>query len=527
MLICIFFILLSSVLFAQNSNEIKDFKADPLVNTLNLPNGFKYFVTDSSSQVLQIPSRGANYSKNFIFSTYSPHLESQLGENISEYPSYSFSFLRGKNSSKWLLNFDFENEYSKSDENGQVITINEYAYLYDDSSNSNQNGNFIQKDSQILTRLKLTKIFQESQGGVAYGIFANANLREFKNNSNSEMSFFSSDSNGTYFEIQRNEEENLFNEKFQNLKFAFGVEYSKSKKDWDFLTSLAYTNTQNETKLHIKSNFMGYDTTYYFQNSIPSDTVYTNLKYDDLFKSNSKNSPHTISSKTFFRKQMDLFEKGDNLFLGIDLAYSLSSDKIASVTADYLRIQETTGENLSTLDSLKFNDSYTKKDDSWKIVFKNGYVLPIQKDDVFILTGINSILEIAKFNSLPFQNYLSSNLKTYQESKSYEVTFSIPFYVNYSPVKWFSFYGGINYNFQYLFDKTETESFEDIYSYNNYPNSYIITDKTINKRTTFNSLTAFYLGMSLKHKLGLVSHVAFKGDFGEFSNWNISLGYLF
>ncbi|MCC7430767.1 hypothetical protein IT568_08000 [bacterium] len=530
MLALIFTLFLNGFLFAQNLEETGKFNSDPLVSSLNVPFGFKNFVQDSATQILLLPAKGAGYSKSFFFGTYSPTISKQNQDGnklkFSDYPSFSFSSLQGKGDTKWLWRLDNETNYftfDNFDKNDKKHDLRSYPNSYDSTfaiTTTDKNS----KNKEVLTRFKILKIKKTKTGGSSYGIFATANFKKNKNRTETEFNkviFDQSYDERKYFSEYQNLDKNKTDS--ENSRFALGFEFSKSKKHSDFKTELSYSYTKRNFFQSIGYHFLDNDTTWYFGNT--TDTTISINKTDNTFEKFSKSNPHTLNLKTYFQKKTDWLQNGDNLFFDLNASYILNSKFTSKTDVAFLTTRNYDSE-ISTTDSLAEIENSEGNENFLGVNFKTGYVLPKQKDDIFFLTGLSTEMEISSYDGLRSEQetvYFGETEKT----DLYQTKLIIPFYTNYTPTNWFSVFGGLNYHFTYKHKKTTSKGSTDIGD-TFYPGNFNLHKrKTVETENTFGTSTNFYLGMTLRHKSGLVSHVAFNGNFGDFNNWNISLGYLF
>ncbi len=528
-------LVLSTTLFGQETNEIQDFKNDPIVNTLSLPFGFKNFIQDSSSQILLIPSKAANFSKNFIYGTYSPFLTNEFSsDTYQEYPSYSLSYLFGKSKSKWLLRFDHQNEYYNSESISKKNNLSFNVNSPLDSSVSKNSNSRINNDSSFLTRVKLVNIRKRNNGGIAYGVFAFSERIRSKTYSLNYDSSFAIDSlanNVTKSKFLWNRNEKAI---FDKNNFAIGFEFSKSQKDWDFLSSLTYNYLQNKNDQLYESTSSIQDTTYNYQNSTIINTEITTMDSESFFNSNSGKSPHILKLNTYFQNSVNWIGKNENYYLGFDFSYSLVENGFYKSKIDYLETETNESREFAVVDSIDFDNSFKNNDKSWKTRLKTGYVTSKEIKDFYFLSGVNFDFTFSRYKgnppyttNFPF-SYHSYAINNFKKIEDFQFNATIPLYANYTLNKWLSIYGGLNYKFDYLYQKSQIEAITGIFDglFNN-PNHSIREIDTTQKETESDTYSEFYLGMTLKHESGLISHINFNGNISNISRWNISLGYLF
>lgn len=516
-LIAIF--LLPSFLFAQanfGSFEASDFNSDPLVSTDNLPLGFKNFVQDSASQILLIPSKGASFTKDFVFANYSPQRGTTNSPISKDYPSFSLSYLNGNENKKWLYRLDFEQTYSKSISENDVFDnglFSNETELIDDIQENERNN--------LLARFKIDMINKTNSGGYSIGLSA-------KINHNSDNLFDKDDREEFYlneFSTIKNTSKSFFDlqSDFENENFIYslGVEYTKSTKKWNYSSELSFNQAIQKDDNIIFSKTTTYDST--FSKDALGNYIldyYSVNSYELNANENGKDSPFTIGLKNYFQNSLNAFDKDANYFVGFDLAYSFGSKielEASRIDVDIFSLQ---GELVSN-DTTRINDfnkDFTSEYRKAKLIF--GYVVDKKFDDLQFITGVSSEFLYTQVKSAEYYQPSSFNYSfTETNDKNWSFVTKFPIYLNYTPVKWFSVFGILNNGF--TFSGLESEDLRTELESE--------STKTITKGNSknFGLNSELSLGMSLRHKSGLVSHVAFNGDFGNFGFWNVSLGYLF
>ncbi len=218
-------------------------------------------------------------------------------------------------------------------------------------------------------------------------------------------------------------------------------------------------------------------------------------------------------------------------------------------------------------DTLNTYSRGKEKGKFWKVRFSMGYILQKAFHNLYFFTGINPLVTYSELRDIsnpkflypPYYSYYNYEgdctfssyptklllLKPGGRSRYYYPSYSktdllinnkkifylsinLPFYFNFSPLKWLNLFGGFNYSYSYQYDKIESKNPEIAISTgdgSNSDNSY--SKNSQNKSTKLQSYRMSYMGMSIKHHSGIVVDFAFNGNLAYLSRWNISVGYNF
>jgi hypothetical protein len=219
-----------------------------------------------------------------------------------------------------------------------------------------------------------------------------------------------------------------------------------------------------------------------------------------------------------------LINSGDNFFISLNAFYSAGSQNFRRNTS---RISIISSSNNISRDTVNENTSGTLKSKNWRLDLSCGYAVSISLSDINILTGFR-----LRGNFNYFENVTANLTSGYSTSFFYiderlsSAAFTLPVYLNYSPEKWISIYGGLNYSYYYFRDKPDNVNDYIYYSSSSNSNSKNL-ETTDRKTIQWQSAKSIYAGFELRHKSGLKLQFYFDEDFALIRDWNVSIGYCF
>lgn len=535
----ILFVLVAGFSFAQgNITKPIPLSTNLLAHSALLPENLQLFSQDTASHILFNPSRAANYNKSFIFFNYLPHTNSyysyypipvyygtvlfltnspgssgssgSTGSDIISFyndsntpqPAFSFASLFNYAGAKWL--FTIDNKLLR--DNANSSTMRYYYSNHSDVEKLSQNGNFLQNSLSA----KLSYIGQSSLFNYSAGLFFINDSRRGNSTSltNYYHHYYSSvpSSSSSIFTLT----DNSIVEKINIYKF--GLEFGFNKNNWDYKGRLSYQTANEKDITNRISSYLEIDSTFVNNSWIVSQNSSNSLSNNDY-----STKPYSISLENFFSHSVSIISPEDNIFLSVNAFTSrgtiIAAKDISSIDTGSTR----TG-------SYNFN---TKTKD-WGIDLSAGYVLRKTFSDLFILSGINISAGYNNFRSA----YFNSNSSGYDYdvfnnvNNKYSIAYvMLPIYINYSPAKWISIIGGLNY--YYSFNEYEISRSSEILNSNSFP-VFIANPMNISSlRSSVNSLNETFIGLELRHFSGLQTQIAFNQDITHSSYWNFSVGYSF
>jgi hypothetical protein len=530
------FILASLVtinLFAQTgSPEPLQLNRTFLVNSAGLPEEFLLFIPDSAVQILFNPAKANNYSGSFIYVNYLsdftyPYFTHEIfpslyAENYtsSKNPSISLASLFQIGKAKWLIEFTNGINRYKNLSN----TINSQKRIYEPDLNyetdtNNSEANYSSDGSK--TTLKLSRIF--NSGGTnfslgMYGIISTNSSNAYSIDQGNHFYYYRPGSDSS-ISISNDYYDHGSNGNSKNKKYAIGLEFTANNNSWDYIGSIDYQFADNSSIRKIYENYIHLDSIY---TSLYGLEIFTNMQHRDI-DNVSDQKPSTINLNNYFRHSAGWFTENDQVFISMNLFYSFGT---LSYTNVYYNLFKYTSNQ--TLDSSSVINTYSDKFDSknWGANLSAGYVLSKKMTDIDVITGLKINGKIENIKSInESYNYPGYFFETLTVKPKF-VSFTLPFYLYYTPVQWISVYGGINYSYGYRSIKSEAEiSGISIQSY--YTTELMLSTKEYSIDQGWQSYKSIYFGCELRHSSGLRLQFLFDKDIGIIPDWNVSLGYNF
>ena len=525
----------NSTIAQYGSSEPVQFNPYLLTSAQDINPQLMLFIPDTAAQIQFNPARAVFYQKRFVYGTYSAgsfrYMETIFnpryrGSNYNfEKPTIAFSALLNGSGKKWLINFT----------NGVNKGEDEYNYNYSDLFSPNYEDYYYKElitndwdTENSVSSLKISMIGNTGFGGYSLSLFGSYNRlqsdRDYSRNYVSRKKrVYSSENQYIYNKYV----DDIVQDTFHNYQYLLGLEFTLSGKDWDFISSLSWQRLDQHYKEY-----------QYFVGTNSDTTIYTDTTYyregmtKDLDNISIHKEPDYINFNSYFRRRMNLFTKKDYIFLSLKAVYA-SYD----INYDFNSLDESyrryNGEPAYG-DTLEVNAKDKEKGKYKKVRFSLGYIFEKNLDDIYIFTGINPEISYGETKDMSGNirrgggryPYYYLNPPIIDENTVIESKIIFPFYINYTPVKWFSMFGIFNYTYRHRYTEHEMSN----------PAGTIINegwlDSTENnitkeKDTYILSSKQFCMGSILRHKSGLVLQIAFNSDMAEYSRWNFSLGYHF
>lgn len=546
--------------FAQSgSSEPIQLNRNFLVHSAGLPEEFLLFAPDSATQILFNPARANNFSTSFIYlnyisdsnpnKTYPVYFTEETGYlklypgslqktnsfnfpslyqetfSSSKNPTFSAAALVDINGAKWLFELTnglSTNKFLRNYSN----TLNNTNFPFPPNSNYSIDTTAYNHNRQIdanTSSLKISRIIKDGETNLSVGIFG-VMLKD-----NDEETYKG------YTSFYRFKDENEFdssryrNFNYENInnfqvvndsRYAAGIEFAVNNKNLDYLGSIDYQSGDNSVKLNSNDDFYYSDSTY----NSPSGPWYTSISMTRTIIDHSTNQkPSVVNINNYFRHGINLITPEDNIFITLNLFFSSGhisySDKYEKV---YINNNEIIYGDTTLVDNPEDFEI-----DNWGVSFSTGYVLSKSWSDLSALSGLKFAGSTELLEGID-EIYSPSGYPSFVRNKSKPTmaSFTLPFYLNYSPADWFSVYGGINYIYSYTrYESDLTKSGTYPPPHYNYENIYLTKSDFENQG--WQSYKSIYLGCELRHSSGLKVQFFFDENFTFIRNWNVSVGYHF
>lgn len=541
--VVLYFILINN-LFAQSTVESLQLNRNFLVNSAGLPEEFLLFAPDSAAGVLFNPARGNNFKDNFIYINYFSDYTNSYYSTVnipfpfvnngvfyfpalnketftSQNPTFSIASLFKAGSIKWLLTFS-NGVNSNEIQNSTLDNSERISTPIDESRNLSLLNylNYIKQD-QTLTTLKLSGIWGNKTSSYSLGIFGillSDNYYLTRNYYSPGYRINASIDTLIIRSYSLTADNGKEDEKIK--KYAAGIEFSINTDHLDYVGSATYQKSIIPQNFIDNYSFIQYDS---LSAVDPVQWQVSGHNYIMGVNGNISGNLNGISSNNYFRYKTDLFMQDDNIFFSFN-GYYISGDRNFNRYVN--RITKDINQNAATIDTANDDISGILNNKSWNVNLSAGYAAVFPLDDINILSGLRlkgsyGNLENASGN---LSSGYSASMITSKDKNSYFMI-TLPLYINFSPEKWISVYGGINYSYYYLYQKSEDNN--SYISISNY--SYIVKENEnyYQKTSQWQSAKSIYVGCELRHKSGLRIQFFFDNDITLVRSWNISVGYHF
>ncbi|MFQ5652370.1 MAG: hypothetical protein ACE5IY_20765 [bacterium] len=305
--------------------------------------------------------------------------------------------------------------------------------------------------------------------------------------------------------------------------YALGAEIGLAGNDWDFVAAVSFQRPGEDRNNRVEVRQVRSDTS--FSAGRPPTTSLTVT--DEALISRIDQSPAVLGWKSYYQKKIGWFGRDANLFLSLNAYYVIDSE----LNFEFRNVQEqtTSSSDTPTLgDTLVFLDSGVRKGEFWDVQFSAGYVVARNLRDLYVLVGLNPGVAYTRTKDIS-DSRVGTPSRAGQllvsRDRALVAGITVPFYFDYAPLKWGSVYGGVNYSFVYHHDDLDLRPTHTLTA-NGVPAQTAALSETT-KQSRFDSSKHFYLGLSLRHKSGIVALVDLNGNLAGLRNWNFSVGYHF
>jgi len=530
-----------------------------LVNVQELNEDFILFIPDTATQILINPARAAEYDQKFFYVNYnnreitsyssllsdyrsvsSIYYDSYTGRRVvrrsslsisspvssiyyssPEEPAFSVVSLFNALGSKWMINFSHDIAHTRtvSDDNDtQMYERNResyYDYQYGEISALQNNSN-----EYSYTDIVLSRIGNSGLGNYSLGIFGSYNQgqRDYDESYEREQYYTSFSGYQNRYGEYLNSNHRIVNRK-SNI-YQLGLSFSLNWEKGDYIGRISYQKSDFLENSITHEFILQRDTTTH--DTVPDYLVTSKNILTEDTELHSKYNPGSYQFYNFYQRNMRLISSNDHLFIRINGFYS-SDDRNyyydSRTIHDNSSYHYESGYNIYQDTLNVFTDEKTILD-NWAVDLSLGYTALYKVSDIKILAGLNPRYQIIHTEG---EGINSNIIASTEELKALSVT--LPLYVNYSPEKWISIYGGFNYWYVVNWlDNNYNLVDEQIYSDDRIR---INTTKYESEYRTIRTSRGSYLGVNLKHKSGLRCMLYFSSDITTFKTWNISLGYHF
>ena len=525
----IFFTLILSVFCSilQAQDQPITFNPNILAHSQGLPNDFLLFSPDTSVQILFNPARAALSEQRFVYTNYLPNSSSPLTmlqtsslqrDNGYRYkspnysgPTISAATLFDGGGSIWLLQLSNWVYRNAADFNSSTQISLQPTY----SGNRLTNSSSLSNGS--LTAMKLSKIGTMGNNSYSIGAFGivfpqDENSNDNRTNEEYTPAIPSYSSERHYKYVDKNRSQG------KNSKYAFGLEFSLAGSEWDMIVGITMQkNEMDGTSTYNSNTYNSYKYT--------SDTNTTIQSMNGTAETKTDN-PFVYGLSGYYRHSSDLITSTDHYFISSNIYYSKNSLFYKQNGEGVYWYQRNS--NIPDSDTTNFSLYQKEQATNWGAALSFGYLITRKLFDIEILLGFNPRLGYDKFkNANPLFPYLSSSsieMASINEHQIWSTSLQIPIYLNYTPVNWFSLFGGLNYKYVYIYERINgLQQFQQ-----NQNGQNIVTNQSQTQAlSNLNSSSNVYAGMELRHASGLHIQIAFRGSIASYSGWNISLGYVY
>lgn len=477
---------MSAGLIAQNLPI--DFDTDILAQTQGLGKSYALYSADSASEILFNPALAAQYQKRFLYMNYA-----------SGGSSFSGATAFKTEKSWWLFQFAHDMSLLKD-----VSSSDESRYYVGLSDSVIRQNNYSSDETMSQTTFKISRARMADDYSSSYGIFAIIRPNS-RTSSRNQMDNLYLDSTYTHSTIVTDLHQDM-------SLHAVGIEYAINTGKYDFVTRLSVQQGYDDYKLSPSST-----TGYRHDSSYASQYSYSYNESEDF---SSLSSPLSVLGTIFYQKKTAWITPSDNVFLSLQ-GYIVNQE-ITYHRNYFVHRYEQSGTDTYS-DTIRQDADGSLKPTQWGAALSLGYVLRKHLTDIDWFVSVNPIATYDKYaqnrgysqNYLPYANTI----------QSLWINVSCPFYLKFSPVNWFSVFGGIVYTYSYMYRKTTSEAYSLISEASNttiiqnYPASS--TDQRLN------SSSKTFLGVNLMHQSGLNVQIQFSSSIASSNAWYISVGYLY
>ena len=512
-----------SILEAQN--QPVTFNPNMLAHSQGLPNDLLLFSTDSCVQILSNPARAISYTRSFVYLNYLPNSLSPITLLRGSFlcpdinytgPTVSGVALFDAQGYKWLLHVSNYVNQRESEENSNTNTNQEYTYYTPPSiSKYNYINNTPLKINESVTAIKLSLIDHTKDDAYSLGAFL---ILPMQGNDIAVdvVSDYKYQPDSLY-SINEIYKENI-KLNIKNSKYVAGLEFSMAGSEWDFISNFVIQKNRYQresicNEAMYRTYISSTDTRHYFS-------------AENLTQFTKTNEPLIYSIYGFYQQSANMITPYDHYFVSLNAYYYKGKlfDRIKEDHIYYSHYSSGYEYNDTYMEELFNKDEKTEDFGFW---LSTGYLSKYNFNDLDILIGLNPQFKYDEYKdagSCSIRSSLTFPFIMYKHKLTY-IALQIPIYLEYSPARWCSFFGGLNYKYAHVNDKYDSSLDLTQTEYSKY--YYESNTLKSGKSSFLSSSKDIYAGMVLKHECGIQLKTSFRGNLATISNWNVTLGYIF
>jgi hypothetical protein len=491
-------VLLAWVSQAQKQSVL--FNPNMLAHSQGLPNDFLLFSPDTSVQILFNPARAALTDRRFMYVNYLPY-------NGQTFSAASLFDALGRT---WLLQisntlYKYSSDYTTNSQDLNIYTYSSEIEKHLDNGTSRGSSQY----NISSTSVKLSLIGGISGDSYALGVYGilYPNERTYQSDF-SEARQYTIPNYSNYTDVY-NMTGRQHNE---NSIYAAGVEYSLSGSKWDLITGVEIRKNKFQTAY--TSN---YTDEYLYSNTSGSSSYSDRSSYSgDRSSSVNTTEPIIYKAYGYYHHDADVITSTDHYFIS-SYIYSSSGKIFLNYNETERRIYQYDNNPPSdqTTSRTFFHQEETN---DWGVKITSGYLVTRKLDDIEFMAGVHPQFGYDEYKIAPTDSWIVNE-------HVWSAALQFPIYLNFTPVTWCSFFGGLNYRYTYTYAKENISAPLQQYSEDNYFWSTVGSQQTT--YSMYSSSNNVYAGLELRHSSGLRLQCAFNGSLASYSGWNISLGYVY
>lgn len=477
-----------------------EFNPNLLSHSRGLPNNFLLFSPDTSVQILFNPARAALTGQRFVYANYLP----------SKDQTVSIASLFNAMGTTWLLEVSNTLQRQTDDYSSNSQSLQKYIYpsSFENTINNDQfSGSYLYHYSK--TAMKLSLIGGTSGDSYSLGIYGILYPYERSIHMNLDDSRIYQSmpySNRDIFRLNQRLDE-------KNSMYVAGVEYSISGSNSDLIAGI---QIQKNRILISQSGDFTEEYSYYYS----STDNYISTSIGNFSSSAKTNEPIIYKAYGYYHHTADVITSTDHYFISSNV-YT-SSGKIFMDNTETDKSFSRYYSNPPSLQSSSQILFHQEDTHDWGVKVATGYLVSRKLDDIEFLVGLQPQFGYD-------ENKYTSGSTALINDHMWSAAVQLPIYLDFTPVNWCSFFGGLNYQYTYSHVRRDITFPLLQHSYNYSTNSSISTSSGTAQDTysVYSSSSNVYAGVELKHSSGLRLQCAFNGSLSSYSNWNISVGYVF
>lgn len=490
--------------FSQtNIYEALQFASNALVGFDNVPDGFRIFVADSTSQVFTNPARAAALERGFAYAIrYTPRTQ----------PDFGFATLLKSGGGSWWVQFEHRVGMLDRQISRDFSTIR--FPLEPERRRTEEFESFFENDLSFA-RLRLSRVGGTGSHGHAIGLAVLAQWAPRGRTSDIGLvETVMGEVRPDVLVSRRMESQVEIVERVDERQFAVGLEAAWRGADWDFITGIRYQTADRETRLKRDLYALQRDTTY----QIGIDTSRIFFETRRLSEGRAQVEPNFLHASTFLQKRAPWLTAGSHLFLSLEAFYALESN--ISFETERLETRLISIEEGHT-DTLRSMLSGEADGDFWSLEAAVGYVIRHRIQDVRFFVGLRPQFTYADLNDVVLDDRIYDEFPPLaREEKTWRLNAAIPVFVDYQPTAWLSLFAGVT--FAHVYEHVEGRSM--VASNSGEATTELSLETNV---TDFHSSNRVYAGTTLRYRHRLVAQLAFRGDLARLSSWNLAVGYHF